>query len=134
MLRGGLTAYQIPIKTSLLQVAPSVITGDGVVSPAVALAMARGACALFEADVAIATTGVAGPGPSDGVAAGTIVVAALSVGEGGERAVVRRWRLAGSRTRVRQTAARLAVVAAADLLSQAAHREQSSAAQRCPEG
>ena len=39
--------------------------------------MARGARTLFRADIGVSTTGVAGPGPSDGFPAGTVHIACV---------------------------------------------------------
>lgn len=72
---GGVIAYQLFVKTEILKVPNTLIQQRGVVSEEVAVAMAEGARALFGATWAIATTGVAGPGPSDGVPAGTVWVA-----------------------------------------------------------
>ena len=59
---GGAVTYQTHEKTRLLGVDAALIERCGVVSAEVATAMARGALELFESDVAIATTGFAGPG------------------------------------------------------------------------
>jgi nicotinamide-nucleotide amidase len=59
---GGVVAYSNEAKVSLLGVDPELIERHGAVSPEVASAMADGALARFEADTAIAITGVAGPG------------------------------------------------------------------------
>jgi nicotinamide-nucleotide amidase len=68
--RGGIVAYSSAVKYDLLGVP------DGpVVSEAAAVAMARGACRLLEADVAVAVTGVGGPDPQDGQPPGTVWVA-----------------------------------------------------------
>lgn len=72
---GGITAYRTSVKTAELGVSPSLIDSHGVVSQEVAHAMAQGAKQKFGSTWAIATTGVAGPGPSDGVEAGTVWVA-----------------------------------------------------------
>ena len=70
-LRGGVVAYQPAVKASLLGV-----TADSVLSLAAAEQMARGAARLLEADVAVATTGLAGGEPQDGVDVGTVFIAA----------------------------------------------------------
>ena len=62
VLRGGVVAYANEAKTSLLGVEPALLQQHGAVSEAVALAMANGARTRFAADVAVATTGIAGPG------------------------------------------------------------------------
>ena len=65
--RGGVIAYSSAVKYDLLGVP------DGpVVSEAAAVAMARGAGNLLEADVAVAVTGVGGPDPQDGQPPGTV--------------------------------------------------------------
>lgn len=72
---GGVIAYQLSVKKGLLKVPDALIKEFGVVSEEVAVAMADGLRELFGTTWAIATTGVAGPGPSDGVAAGTVWIA-----------------------------------------------------------
>jgi len=59
---GGVVAYSDAAKAALLGVDPPLIERHGAVSPEVADAMAHGALARFGADVAVAITGVAGPG------------------------------------------------------------------------
>jgi nicotinamide-nucleotide amidase len=59
---GGVVSYSDESKVELLGVAPELVERHGAVSPAVARAMAQGALARFEADVACAITGIAGPG------------------------------------------------------------------------
>ena len=59
---GGVVSYSNESKVSLLGVEAALIEAHGAVSPDVADAMARGALARFGADVAVAITGVAGPG------------------------------------------------------------------------
>jgi nicotinamide-nucleotide amidase len=59
---GGAVAYANEAKVELLGVDPGLIQRHGAVSPEVADAMATGALERFEADVAIAITGIAGPG------------------------------------------------------------------------
>jgi nicotinamide-nucleotide amidase len=59
---GGVVSYSNEAKSALLDVPPEMIAEHGAVSPQVASAMADGALARFGADVAVAITGVAGPG------------------------------------------------------------------------
>lgn len=72
---GGVIAYRLSVKRELLKVPAQLLEEFGVVSEEVAVAMADGLLELFGTTWAIATTGVAGPGPSDGVAAGTVWIA-----------------------------------------------------------
>ena len=69
--RGSLVTYATEVK-SIAGVDPSLIEEHGVVSAEVAEAMAQAVRAALEADVGIGITGVAGPGPQDGVPAGTV--------------------------------------------------------------
>ncbi|HLM32133.1 MAG TPA: competence/damage-inducible protein A [Solirubrobacterales bacterium] len=59
---GGIVSYSNESKVELLGVPAELIERHGAVSPAAARAMAEGALARFEADVACAVTGIAGPG------------------------------------------------------------------------
>ena len=59
---GGVVAYSNEAKSELLGVDPGLIERHGAVSLEVADAMADGAMARFDADVALSITGVAGPG------------------------------------------------------------------------
>ena len=58
----GFVTYSNEAKTDLLGVAPALIAEHGAVSEQVARAMAEGALARSDADVAVAITGIAGPG------------------------------------------------------------------------
>ena len=62
VLACGAVTYQTPTKTAMLGVDPALIEAHTVVSAPVAAAMAEGALARFGTDLAIATTGYAGPG------------------------------------------------------------------------
>jgi nicotinamide-nucleotide amidase len=93
---GSITAYRPEIKISHLDVSKSVIAEHTVVSEEVVIEMARGAIKSFGSTWAIATTGVAGPGPSDGSDAGRVFVAfvgptvqVIELSLSGEREVVR---------------------------------------------
>ncbi len=97
---GGVVSYAITLKTAVLSVPEALIEDHGAVSEECAVAMAQGVLALTGADVAVATTGVAGPGPQDGVAAGTVWVAVAS-GSGHDAAGLT---LTGDRDDVRREA------------------------------
>jgi nicotinamide-nucleotide amidase len=58
---GGIVAYDNAVKTSLLSVQPATLTTQGAVSEACAREMARGAKRALGVDVAVVTTGIAGP-------------------------------------------------------------------------
>ena len=76
MFEAGYVTYSNASKLSQLKVSEDVVDTFGAVSVATAWAMARGALAASDADVAVAITGIAGPGggtPSKPV--GTVVFA-----------------------------------------------------------
>lgn len=73
VFRGGLIAYDDAIKQSMLGVPADVLRESGAVSEPVARAMADGVAQRFEADLAIAITGIAGPeGGSEEKPVGTV--------------------------------------------------------------
>ncbi len=59
---GGVVAYSDAVKMRTLGVAEDLLAAHGAVSTEVAEAMAEGARRQLEADLAVAVTGVAGPG------------------------------------------------------------------------
>jgi nicotinamide-nucleotide amidase len=61
VFRGAIVAYDNALKTSLLDVDEAILREHGAVSEETALAMARGARKALGCDVALATTGIAGP-------------------------------------------------------------------------
>lgn len=72
---GGIVAYNEQTKSQLLGVDATLFAAHGVVSREVALAMAKGARERLGSTWALSTTGVAGPGPSNGVPAGLVWIA-----------------------------------------------------------
>jgi len=111
---GGVLAYGNSAKISLLGVPPDLIAARGAVSREVAVAMADGVLSIFRADLAIAVTGVAGPGGgSRGKPVGTVWVAVVS--PGGVR-YAHRFRFSGGREAVRREAVRASLCAAIDVL------------------
>ena len=78
---GGVVSYSDTLKTSLLDVPAALIAEHGAVSDAVVRAMAQGARVRFGADLAVATSGVAGPdGGTQEKPVGTVWVAWASAG------------------------------------------------------
>jgi len=95
---GGVVAYADDVKRSELGVPEEVLTKHGAVSAEVAAAMAEGARARLDTDLAVAVTGIAGPGggtPEKPV--GRIYLHAV----GPEGALARMLDLPGDRTQVR---------------------------------
>ncbi|MBY0407983.1 MAG: CinA family protein [Rickettsiales bacterium] len=71
----GFVTYSNLSKTQSLGVPPALIKAHGAVSKEVAEAMAQGAIDHSDADVAVAITGVAGPGKSEKKPAGLVYIA-----------------------------------------------------------
>ena len=93
VLRGGVVSYASDVKFDVLGVPEGPV-----VTEEAAIAMAEGACRVLGSDVAIATTGVAGPDPLEGVAPGTAYLATTVDGV----TEVGMVRFPGDRERVRQ--------------------------------
>jgi nicotinamide-nucleotide amidase len=74
-LVGGVITYATEAKEKLLGVKHSTIEDFNVVSANVALEMATGVMKLFDTDVSIGITGLAGPDVVDGIEPGTIYIA-----------------------------------------------------------
>jgi nicotinamide-nucleotide amidase len=111
---GGVVAYGNSAKISLLGVPRDLISARGAVSREVALAMAEGVLSLFRADLAIAVTGIAGPGGgSRGKPVGTVWVAVVALG--GVRHA-HRFRFPGGREAVRRETVRASLRVAIDVL------------------
>ncbi len=106
---GGFVTYQTPTKTQLLGVPAELIEKHGVVSAEVASAMAEGARRVLGADIAISTTGYAGPGGGDKEnPVGTVYIAVATK----ERTLVRRFNASPLRDRayIRTVAATNAIL------------------------
>lgn len=83
MFLGGVVAYSNALKQAALGVSAQTLEQHGAVSRECALEMARGSRKLTGADIAVSTTGVAGPGGgTDRAPVGRVYVAV--VGNGGE--------------------------------------------------
>lgn len=108
VLRGGVVAYAGDVKSELLGVDAGLLEDRGAVDVEVAVQMACGVRTRLRATYGVAVTGVAGPGPAEGKAPGTVHVAVA--GPRGVREQV--LELSGGREQVR----RASVVAALALL------------------
>lgn len=74
MLQGGVVSYNNTVKRDVLGVPQEMLDAVGSVDEAVAAAMAEGARRVCGADLAVSTTGVAGPEAHDGKPVGTVFV------------------------------------------------------------
>lgn len=95
---GGVVAYADRVKTELLGVPAALIEKHGAVSKEVALAMADGARTRLNADVAIAITGIAGPGGATGAKPVGLVFIAVNDS-------VHEYKFRGDRYRIQRIAA-----------------------------
>lgn len=114
VLLGGVVAYAPAVKASVLGVPTAVLHEHGTVHPSTAEHMAYGVTGLLGSTHALATTGVAGPGPAEGHPAGTVLVAVLAPGAGVQ---VRTVHLDGDRSSVRAGAVEAALILLLETLS-----------------
>jgi len=96
--RGGVVSYATDLKSRLLGVDGAVLAAHGAVYAPVAAAMAAGVRERLGATVGVATTGVAGPDPQDGIPPGTVHIAVSLADD----TIVRTIGLAGNRDEVRR--------------------------------
>ena len=111
---GGVVAYHDDIKRQVLGVPSDLIERHGAVSAEAAVAMARGVRQVCGADVAVASTGIAGPGgatPAKPV--GLAFVAAVDA----VRCLVREYRWEGDRKTNRHASVRAAIELALELVA-----------------
>ncbi len=106
---GGVVAYSPEAKERLLGVPRAVLDGPGAVSEECALAMAAGARRALGVDLALATTGIAGPGGAEAGKPVGLVFIALADGAG---AICTRAVFAGERAAVIAAATREALAMA----------------------
>jgi nicotinamide-nucleotide amidase len=75
---GGVVVYSTDVKASVLGVDAGLLAERGAVDAAIAVQMAAQVRTKFGSTVGVATTGVAGPDPQDGIAVGTVLIAITS--------------------------------------------------------
>ena len=109
---GGVVAYATAVKARVLGVEEGLLAAVGPVDARVARQMASGVVSLMGADLGLATTGVAGPGPAEGHPAGTVHIAVASPWG----TVSRELHLDGDRADVRAATTALVVALAVGLL------------------
>jgi nicotinamide-nucleotide amidase len=108
VVRGGVVSYAIPVKHEVLGVSSKVLDEPslGAVSGECASQMATGARRVLGSDVAVSTTGIAGPtGAEPGKPVGTVWFGACA----GNRVVTECHLLSGDRRTVRAKAVRIAL-------------------------
>ena len=108
VLRGGIVAYDLDVKSELLGVDSFLVHSQGAVNAEVAVQMAEGALERLGAELAVSTTGVAGPDPDpvDGQSPGVAFVAVAGLGLG---TLVRELHLEGDRADIRASCTQAAL-------------------------
>ena len=96
----GFVTYSNAAKAESLGIDPALIAAHGAVSEPVARAMAEGALAHSRADLAVAVTGIAGPG--GGSADKPVGMVWLALARHGAATLAQRLQLPGDRTAVRE--------------------------------
>lgn len=105
VVNGGIVAYNTQLKHTLLGVHAALLAAHGPVHQDVAAQMASGVRDALAVDglpahIGISTTGIAGPGTSDGHAVGTVFLG-FAVGD---HVTTKRLQLSGTREDIRRSA------------------------------
>ena len=115
--QAGLVTYQLDAKTRMLGVPAELLAEQGAVNETVARQMAQGALAATGADLAIATTGLAGPdGDGTEVPVGTLWIGWARAGGWTD---AERFEIHEPRASFREDAVELAIKGLLDRLEQA---------------
>jgi nicotinamide-nucleotide amidase len=103
---GSIVCYSNDVKISELGIDPAIITEFGAVSEPCALAMANGVRAKFNTQLAIATTGIAGPdGGSTEKPVGLVYIAVSTE----TQTICKKFRLFGNREQIIQRSSNAAI-------------------------
>ena len=103
---GGIVSYRNKVKENLLNVPEKLIKEFGVISAEVAKAMASGARERIQADIGLATTGIAGPAGVDRERPVGLVYVATAINDDLE---CKEYRFFGSRIDIKRRAANAAL-------------------------
>jgi nicotinamide-nucleotide amidase len=118
VFKGGIVAYADEVKARQLGVAEKLLARHGAVSPEAAAAMAAGARERLGVDVAVAVTGIAGPG--GGTPEKPVGLVYLHA-EGPEGGLGREFNFPGDRDAIRSRATAAALHLVRSLLAQSRH-------------
>lgn len=105
VVRGAIVAYMPQVKAEQLGVDPDLMEARGTIDQEVAAAMAKGVRSRLGASIGVATTGNAGPDPSEGKPVGLVWIAAAD--DAGVS--TRELNVSGDRAQIRQAAVLAAV-------------------------
>jgi nicotinamide-nucleotide amidase len=110
----GFVTYSNAAKQEMLAVPPALIEAEGAVSETVVLEMVRGAIANSDADLALAVSGIAGPG--GGTPEKPVGTVWFAWGRSGSTPIARMEQFDGDRDRVRRLAVSTALLGVLDLI------------------
>ena len=113
---GGVVSYSDDAKRTLLDVPPEAVSAHGAVSAQVARSMAEGGRARFRSSLAVAVTGIAGPGGGTDAKPVGLTYVAVCDDAGVD---VRRFHWTGDRTANKHDSARAALELLLERASQA---------------
>ncbi len=98
IFKGGIVAYSNEVKSSCLKVDEEILNSHGAVSSQCAVDMAEGCAKLFDTDIAISITGIAGPdGGTPTKPVGTVFIALKFK----DKTIGKDYKIKGDRNRVR---------------------------------
>lgn len=97
---GGVIAYSSSAKTDVLGIDSKLIRSMGAVSRETAIELAKKVKSLFNTDIGIGVTGIAGPGAVEQKKVGTVYGAIVY-----DKVYCYSWTFSGSRVRIRKVAA-----------------------------
>ncbi|WP_251549184.1 competence/damage-inducible protein A [Neobacillus muris] len=98
LFKGGVVCYSNEIKHLAVKVKQETLKQYGAVSEQCARELAENIAAIFNTDIGVSFTGVAGPGELEGKPAGTVYI---GIAVKGRQAVVEKLTLSGTRDQVR---------------------------------
>ncbi|MDF0725114.1 competence/damage-inducible protein A [Cytobacillus sp. S13-E01] len=101
VVKGGVVCYSNDAKRDILNVNEATLNNDGAVSEKCAKELADNVRKLFNADIGISFTGVAGPNELEGKPVGTVYI---GISSGTQPTKVHKLSLAGSRQGIRERA------------------------------
>ena len=105
-VKGGIVSYTDEVKAKLLGVPREILAEHGAVSEPTARAMAEGARRVLGADIAVSTTGLAGPGGgTENTPVGTVFIAAA----GADGTVAEKHSFTGTRGQIKFRASQAAL-------------------------
>lgn len=111
--KGGVVSYTKEAKNSLLGLKLEDIEKYGVYSKETVISMAKGIKERTNSNIAIATSGVAGPGADEGVEEGTVYFCYYII----DKIVTEKVKFEGTRNEIREEAAKHALVMVVGLLT-----------------